>query len=69
MSELVSQLGASRARQCTCSDMEMLDGTEVVRVVDAAETGPEVGVEAGVGADAETGTDADAGLEVEAVAS
>ena len=32
------KLGAGRARQRT--DMEMLDGTEVVRVVSASEAGP-----------------------------
>ena len=35
------KLGADRAKQRT--DLEMLDDIEVVRVVDAAEAGPEAG--------------------------
>ena len=47
------KLGADRARQRT--DMEMLDGIEVVRVVGASEAGPVAVDEMGIGADARSG--------------
>ena len=49
------EFGAVKARQRSESDMEMLDGTEVVRVIDAAVAGHE----------AEAAADAEAGARVQ----